>query len=222
MAERPPPESIRGSWYYIASSADPHELGDKPPQVLRFRLDGTFTRYIARQSDWTEKERGEYTFDGAFLIIRGRNTDTFRVRTEEFWRWNLEGKKEEQVLLRGLVKKEDFGELPPEDQKEIRILPIRVGVHAPSDTKDVLYELVYKGEGERRKVGTFFVEREGHKIWVGLIPYVTGIEGRTWERIIRESYLDIFRGKPTDVQVVTVRLLNTGESRVFNYSVGRE
>lgn len=219
MAQRPPPESIRGSWYYLPESANPRKLGEKPPQVLRFRLDGSFTRYIAREDAWSEKERGDYTFDGAFLIIRGRNTDTFRVRPDSFWRWRLEGKKQEQVLLRGLVASDDFVTLPPEDQKEIRILPIRVGIVAPSDTDDVIYDLVYKKDDEPQLVGSFFVEREGPKIWVGVSRYADGIEERTWERIIRESYLDIFRGKPSDVSVVTVRLLDSGESRVFNYAM---
>lgn len=219
MAERPPPESIRGSWYYLPGSVDPHNLGDKPPQVLRFRLDGTFTRYIARDDGWLEKEKGDYTFDGAFLIIRGRNTDTFRVRTDEFWRWSLEGKKEEQVLLRGLVTREDFVTLDAEDQKEIRILPIRVSVRARADSDDAVFDLVYRGEHGEQLVGSFFIERDHAKVWVGVSPFVEGIEGKTWERIIRESYLDIFRGKPRDVQVVTVRLLESGESRVFNYSM---
>lgn len=219
MAERPPPESIRGSWYYLPESADPHNLGDKPPQVLRFRLDGTFTRYIARDDGWLEKEKGDYTFDGAFLIIRGRNTDTFRVQFDRYWRWKLEGKKEEQVLLRGLVTDEDFVELSAEDQKEIRILPIRVGVRSHTDVADGVYDLVYRGESAERVVGAFFVEHNGPKVWVGVSPFAKGIESKTWERIIRESYLDIFRSKPSSVQVVTVRLLENGESRVFNYSM---
>lgn len=219
MAERPPPESIRGSWYYLPGSLDPHNLGDKPPQVLRFRLDGTFTRYIARDDGWLEKEKGDYTFDGAFLIVRGRNTDTFRVRTEHFWRWSLEGKKEEQVLLRGLVTEEDFVKLGAEDQKEIRILPIRVSVRARTDTDDAVFDLLYKSDTVELLVASFFVERDGAKVWVGVSPFVEGIEAKTWERIIRESYLDIFRGKPREVQVVTVRMLESGESRVFNYSM---
>lgn len=218
MAERPPPESIRGSWYYLIASTDPHNLGDKPPQVLRFRLDGTFSRYLAREEGWLEKEKGDYTFDGAFLIVRGRNTDTFRVRCESFWRWSLEGKKDEQVLLRGLAKQDDFITLPDDDQKEIRILPIRVAVRTIGEHGDAIYELVYKGDVTRR-IGSFFVEQDGAKLWVGVSPYVDGIEPKTWERIIRESYLDIFRSKPDDVRVVTVRLLHDGESRIFNYTV---
>ncbi len=81
--------------------------------------------------------------------------------------------------------------------------------------------MVYRKDGAApRAVGSFFVERgDDAKLWVGLTPYVTGVEPRTWERIIRESYLDIYASKPDDVGVVTVRLLDSGDSRVFNYRV---
>ncbi len=217
MAERLPPESIRGSWYYLSASAKPKALGDKVPQVLRFRLDGTFTRYLARDGEWSEKESGDYTFDGSFLIIRGRNTDTFRVRATSAWRWTLEGKKEEQVLLRSLVEEKHAPELDDEDRKEIRILPIRVSVESNGTSDDAIYDLVYKKDEAPRHIAAFFVERDGQKVWVGLTRFVDGIEPKTWERIIHESYLDIFCGKPDDVHVVTVRMLDTGDSRVFNY-----
>lgn len=220
MQERPLPEAIRGSWYFLPESADPHGPADKGRTVYRFRLDGTFARYILKGEDWTEKEEGDYTFDGAFLIIRGRNTDTYRVRPEGAWKWNLEGKKEDQKLMRGLMKDEDFFELSEKDAKEIRILPIRVTVEAPADHDNVIYDLMYKGEaGNPRRVGSFFVERDGTKRWVGLTRFAEGLQDTTWERIIRESYLDIYAGKPSDVGVVTVRMLDTGESKVFNYSL---
>lgn len=221
MQERPLPESIRGSWYFLAESADPHGPAAKGRSVYRFRLDGTFALYILKGDDWIEKEEGDYTFDGAFLIIRGRNTDTYRVRREGPWKWNLEGKKEDQKLMRGLMKDDDFFELSAKDAKEIRILPIRVNVTAPATHTDVVYDLMYKGEaGEVRRIGSFFVEQSGGgKRWIGLTRFADGLEDKTWERIIRESYLDIFQGKPSDVGVVTVRLLDTDESRVFNYSM---
>ena len=123
------------------------------------------------------------------------------------------------MLLRSLVSDSDFVALSADDHKEIRILPIRVGVRVKVDADDAIFDLVYRSEQREVRVGAFFVEREGAKVWVGVSQFAKGIEPKTWERIIRESYLDIFRGKPTDVQVVTVRLLDSGESRVFNYSV---
>ncbi len=221
MQERPPPEAIRGSWYFLPESEDPHKPADKGRQVYRFRLDGTFARYILKSDEWIEKEEGDYTFDGAFLIIRGRNTDTYRVRLEGAWRWNLEGKKEDQKLMRGLMREQDFFDLTEKDAKEIRILPIRATVEAPAEHADVIYDLMHTGESTiPKRIGSFFVERDsGGKLWVGLTRFARGLEDKTWERIIRESFLDIYLGKPSDVKVVTVRLLDTDESRVFSYSM---
>ena len=221
MQERPPPESIRGSWYFLPESADPHGPADKGRHLYRFRLDGTFTRYILKGEDWSEKESGDYTFDGAFLIIRGRNTDTYRVRREGAWRWNLEGKKENQKLMRGLMRENDFFELSEKDAKEIRILPIRATVAVPVDHSDAVFDIMHRSNGGHpRRIGSFFVERSGGgKIWVGLTRFATGLRAETWERIIRESFLDVHLGKPSDISVVTVRLLDTDESHVFSYSM---
>ena len=218
MAERPLPEAIRGNWYFLPARLDPKEQPDKPLQAYGFRLDGTFTRWVVKDDAWTEKEQGEYTFDGAFLILRGRNTDTYRVRTESSWRWVLGGKKEDWALVRGRVSPEDFVALSEEDAKEIRILPIRVSVEPRYQGEEVLLELVYRKEDAApRPIASFFIERgDDANLWIGLTPFVSGVEPRTWERIVRESYLDLHAGKP-DVGVVTVRLLDSGDSRVFNY-----
>lgn len=218
MRDRPLPETIRGSWYYLPASADPNKPSDRGVFVYRFRLDGTFTLYTIRDGSWTEKESGDYTFDGAFLIVRGRNTDTYRVRNEHFWRWRLEGKKEDYVLLRALATEESFIDLGEAQRKEIRILPIRVSVRNPFDSPDAIHKLVYSFEGVEEQVGTLFVERSGDNLWIGLTPIATGIDEKTWERIVRESFLDIYLGKPDDIRVVTLRLLDENDSTVFNYA----
>ncbi|QED29157.1 hypothetical protein FRD01_18300 [Microvenator marinus] len=222
MRERPLPEAIRGSWYYLPANTDPRQTGEKGIQMYRFRLDGTFSLFGGRAGSWTEKERGEYTFDGQFLIIRGRNTETFRVKASRYWRWTLEGKKEDYVLVRGKATDDDFKALPPEQAKEIRILPIRVLIHNEYDEREGIFELVYESENIRKPVGSFFVEHntEDGKMWVGLSPWAEGLEPKTWERIIRESFLDIHRSKPDDVTVVTIRNLRDNESKVFNYVLG--
>lgn len=222
MRERPLPESIRGSWYYLPANTDPRTTGEKGIQMYRFRLDGTFSLYGGRPGSWSERERGEYTFDGQFLIIRGRTTETYRVKSNRYWRWTLEGKKEDYVLLRGKATEENFEALPPEQAKEIRILPIRVLITSEYDEREGIFELIYESENVRKPVGSFFVEHntEDGKMWVGLSPWVDGLEPKTWERIIRESFLDIHRGKPDDVTVVTIRNLRDNESKVFNYVLG--
>lgn len=221
MRERPLPEAIRGSWYYIPASTDPLKPGDRGMLVYRFRVDGTFALYTLRDGSWQEKEKGDYTFDGAFLIIRGRNTDTYRVRPEAFWRWRLEGKKEDYVLLRGLVRPESFVDLDEKEQKEIRILPIRVSVSNPYNDPNAIYALNYTSGETTKTIGTFFVEHdvESGQMWIGLTKIAGGLEPKTWERIIRESFLDIHRGKPDDVTVVTLRAMNDNDSKVFNYTL---
>ena len=218
MRTRPSPDAIRGSWYFLPLSADPHNP-DRPILTYRFRLDGTFSIYGARGDESFEKEKGDYTFDGAFLIMRGRNTETYRVKVKDAWRWVLEGKKDEYALLRGRITDNDFVELTADQQKEIRILPIRVTVDNFSNNRDGIYDLIYKSGGTTRTVGALFVEKDAEqgKLWVGLSPCTPGIEAKSWERIVRDSFLDIHLGKPKDVRVVTVRNLINGESKVFTY-----
>lgn len=222
MREKPLPEAIRGSWYYISSDLEMPAGLAKGANVLCFRGDSSFARYQFRETEMREAERGTYTFDGNFLILRGRVTDTFRVRVAGPWKWTMEGKRVDQWLLRGLFESEEPVELSAEEAREIRILPVRVSVKVPWSGAEAVHDLVYQsGEGPVRRIGSFYVERgsEG-RLSVGLTMAVTGLESRTWERIIRECYLDLFLGKPLDVGVVTVRLLQTGESRVFNYHAG--
>ena len=220
MAERPLPETIRGSWYYYAASQNPMEPGDRGNLIYRFRLDGSFGLYAVRDGNWIDKEKGDYTFDGQFLIIRGRNTDTFRVKPYAFWKWGLEGKKEEHILSRARAT-EDNVSLTPEQQKEIRILPIRVSVRSAADSTDGIYELVYSAHETEIIVGGLFVEydHEEGRMWIGLSEFTEDLEAKTWERIIRESFLDLHMGKPNDVNVVTLRTLHNNESVVFNYAI---
>jgi hypothetical protein len=219
MSRRLMPEAIRGCWYYVSEKFDFKDPVNKPRQVLTFRVDGSFVRYQFKDQSRKEIERGDYTFDGNFLILRGRTTETYRVRTKFSWRWTLEGKKDDHYLMRGLVTEDVFQTLSAEDQKEIRILPMRVAVRSELEGQDLIYDLVYEPAGRKPiAIGAFFVEAEDDgRRFIGLTPYVEGIAPKTWERIIQDSYLDIFLGKPTDVRVVTVRLLSTGESMVFNY-----
>ena len=218
MAERLPPEAIRGSWYWVPEKLDPKKPGDKPLQIVRFRLDGTFSRYLCRERAWEEKEHGDYTFDGSFLILRGRATDTFRVKTDEYWRWVLEGNKDFTYLLRGLVSVDDFRPMTEEDQKEVKLLPIRAVIKSSVDHDEAIFDVVFEHEGKSHPIGSFFVEREGSRLWVGVTPFVEELDLKVWERIVRESYLDMFLNKPDNVGVVTVRLLDGQESRIFNYS----
>lgn len=221
MSSRFLPEAIRGVWFYVPEDFDLERGHERTRQQLAFRIDGSFTRYQIKNDSRRAIETGDYTFDGNFLILRGRNTDTFRVRQSGYWRWELEGKKKEQHLLRALIDLDAPHELSAAAARDIRILPLRVQIQGRDKGDDAIFEAIYKpAEGEARLVATFFVEEHpGQKRWVGITPLVHGIEPATWERIIADSFLDLYLGKPDDVGVVTLRLLDSGESRVFNYRV---
>lgn len=107
------PEAIRGSWYLLADDNKPlAEAIEKKGQLLALRLTGKFSLYdLTQEDDGTEKvvkDAGDYTFDGDFLILRGRNTETYRVRIKSAWQWNLEAKKKTRKLLRGNLVPSDL------------------------------------------------------------------------------------------------------------------
>lgn len=213
------PEAVRGSWYYVPEDFELHDGLAKPHQILTFRVDGHFTRYQVKNERRKVLETGDYTYDGNFLILRGRSTDTFRVRRPHFWRWELEGKKKDQHLLRALSHPDSLPSLTESQARDLRILPLRARIRADHEGDDQIYRMVFEEADEPILLGTFFVEAhaDGHR-WIGLTPLVDGIEPKTWERVIRDSFLDLFCAKPTDVTVVTVRLLHDDSSRVFNYA----
>ena len=216
------PEAVRGCWYYIPESFQIEGGLNRAHQVLAFGVDGSFIRYQIKSGRRKIAEEGDYTFDGNFLIIRGRNTDTFRVRRHSFRRWSLEGKKKTHHLIRGLFDDADIS-LTDAALRDIRILPLRAQVQADFTGEHVIYRLTYDQDEEAPVLlATFFVEHhDDGRRWIGITPLAQGIEPKTWQRIMEDSFLDMFLGKPDDVRVVTLRLLDTDESRSFNYQVKR-
>lgn len=222
MNERPLPETIRGSWYLISRKSKMRKPVEKPLQIFRFRLDSSFSRYILGGTGaWTEDEIGDYTFDGGFLITRGKATEAYRVKRFSFWKWELEGNKYFSDLLRANIKEKDIELLSEEDLKEIRILPIRVIVKTiVKNEAEAIFDLFYSHEGKEIQVGSFFTTKESaNRFSIGLSPLNNQISPQMWERILRESYLDMFLGKPDDIGVVTIRFLNDTETnpRIFSY-----
>lgn len=218
---RPLPEAVRGCWYYLSEPLDAED-GDDPHQVVSFGVDGSFVRYERKKKSQKKAETGDYTFDGNFLILRGRRTHTFRVHRPAFWRWRLEGKKKNRILLRGLCSSDEQREkLPSEERRDIGLLPLRARVESDfeGDNHDTIHRLIYEhGAQDRRLLATFCAERpEKHHLWVGLTPFVRGVKPKTWQRIVRESYLGLFLGEPNDVSAVTVHFFDSHESVDFEY-----
>ncbi len=221
MNERPLPETIRGSWYLISKKSKTKKNVERPLQVVRFRLDASFSIYSLSEQGWAEGEKGDYTFDGSFLILRGTATETFRVKRFNHWKWELEGNKHFSDMIRGRVKESDIIDLDEETLKDIRLLPMRVEVQTPfKDEDDSIFDLIYTHEGAKIHLASFFITHEGDKRFsIGLTPFYDEIVSQTWERIIRECFFDIFLGKPEGIGVVTIRFLNEPEAhpRIFSY-----
>jgi hypothetical protein len=210
VPSRPLPEAVRGGWYFFPGDGDINKLRKKGDlQVLSFAVDGTYRRYKLKAKSRKLSESGEYTFDGNFLILRGRRTLTFRVRRPTFWRWQLEDKKKSYTLVRALTDDDRRPTLADEQRRDIRLLPLRARIETDHEGEDAIHRIVYEANGgPRQLLATFFVEADEDQHLVGLTPLVEGVEPRTWERIIRESYVDLFLGAPEDLADVTLLVLN--------------
>lgn len=220
MSERPLPEAIRGSWYLLPEEGTLEEALDDKGQLVALRVDGTFTRYTADTTSKRVKEEGDYTFDGDFLILRGRNTDTFRVHIEEDWYWFLEAKKKNRRLYRGMIDGDDFIELDDASRREIDMLPMRVSAQCRyEDEEGAIFDLVYQPkEGDAQRVGCFSVDpdRETGSLWVGLTALATNLEASTWEKVIRKSYLAV-HGRDDDLGWVALEIFGPeGSTHDFN------
>lgn len=210
----PLPEAVRGCWYYLPHSFDITEGKPESHQILCFGVDGSFARYDVEDDQREEGETGDYTFDGNFLILRGRRTDTFRVHRPAYWHWSLEGKKESFTLLRGFVGSEKLDRLPADECNDIRLVPRRARVEADFDGDDIIHRLIYeRGVRDRRLLATFSVDSGDDYFWIGLTPLVAGIKPSTWDRVVRESYLGMFRKDSIDVDTATLHLFDSDESR---------
>ena len=235
--DQPLPEAIRGAWYLLKEAEAPE--GEEPLpktfQQLDLRIDGGFTRFLIKGGRRKEQEQGDYTFDGNFLILRGRNTDTYRVRPERWWDWSLEDKKERWRLRRALLDpKRDFGRLDPDDARDIRLLPLRVQIEdrfGDDRTSNGLppaphtHRLIYRGEddssGAPRVVGTPCgqLAAGGPRLWVGLGRSTESLDDKTWQRIVEEVYLlEVLQG-PGTIETVEVELLDADDRR-FTFQPG--
>ena len=214
MSERLLPEAIRGSWYLLAIDGSPEEALDDKGQMLALHIDGSFVRYQVDASNKEVKEQGDYTFDGDFLILRGRNTDTFRVHVEADWFWNLEAKKKSRRLIRGILNADDFFELSDEERSELGGSPKRARVVCRYDEEDdAIFDLVYRPKGgDEMRIGCFSVDPDPNTdaLWVGVTPVATNLDPAVWEKVIQKAYLDSHLDKPADVGWVNLEIFSAG------------
>ncbi len=210
MPEFTLPEAVRGCWYRVDPSANP-ELGEEADQqVVCFGADGSYRRFEPGGSGRKCVEKGDYTFDGDFLIVRARRTHTFRVNRPVFWRWELEGKKKRFNLYRGFVAGNELDEVDGELARQARLLPVRVRLEADVEGDGAIHRLWYNPEeGDPIVLAAVSMERaDGGQPWVGVTSLVCGIEPEGWEQIVRHCCLDEV-GDGT----VTLQLFDSGQTR---------
>lgn len=209
MPESLLPEAIRGSWYLLADDAKPiAEAIEKKGQLLALRLSGTFCCYDLAHEDGgvakVEKDSGDYTFDGDFLILRGRNTETYRVRITEDWQWSLEAKKKQSKLVRAPITASDFFELDAHERTEIATLAHRVQLQTPFlEADDAIFELVFSPNTQQRcRLGYVSVDldRPNGELWVGLTALATNLEVDTWQKIIAQACAMMVRINPAKIE----------------------
>lgn len=207
---RPLPEAVRGCWYFLPPDFDLEEGMDQPHEMVVFQRDGTFERFEVDGDERERAEQGDYTFDGDFLIVRARKTNTYRVHRLAFWRWQLEAKKKERLLVRGIAAGDERRRLPDEELRDIQLLPLKARVETDFDGPKAIHRFVYTaGESDRRVLASFSIEDGDTARWVGLTPLVRGIEPKLWGRLVREAYLDAYLDGDHDVDAVDLHLLDT-------------
>lgn len=212
MSSKLLPEAIRGSWYFFPEEGAPEDILQEGGQLITFGLDGNFARYDLSQGHKTEAESGDYTFDGDFLILRARNTDTYRVHVERDWYWFLEGKKTSRRLFRGLIGDDDDIVLSDEQRRKIAAAPMRASVETGfSEDDDAIFDLCFKdADNNTHRIGCFCAQHdEDGSAWVGLTALAQGLQQSTWEAIIQKSYLGRHLDAHSDVDDLHVELLGT-------------
>jgi hypothetical protein len=184
MSERLWPEAICGAWFMGEPEGMEQAWREGVCDLYLFRVDGTFTRWGRRKGYVRETERGDYTFDGDFLITRGRNTETYRVGVEARGDWTLEDKKGQSRMVRRLVEQ---AALPEDAARDLRILPVRV-TFAPllEETPEVLLASYTRGEDEHA-LGLVTLERRRERGWAGVTRLESTLGRETWARAIAEG-----------------------------------
>ncbi len=195
MTDRVFPEAIRGAWFCLAEGVDASTAWeDESFEVFVFRLDSSFHRVVMRDGYRREQESGEYTFDGDFLITRGRTTETYRIKAQDVWRWELDGRKEEHALVRGLLDPSARPELDAPTARDLRILPVRAWAEPLVDNAAVqLYRLFYNEGGQadwEQDLAVVALERGPQgAVWAGITRLVSGLDDNAWRRLIVEGLL---------------------------------
>ena len=221
MSDAPLPEDIRGSWYFLNGDVDAEEAFEDDFDVVSLRLDGEFERWQVSADEVQHVDNGDYTFDGNFLILRGSNTNTYRVDVRSEVEWYLEGKKENRRILRTRQAPSDARSLTEDELQSVRVRPIRVAAEIVGGDPSIPFaELVFEtSDGGELPIGSIAREQTGDgSLWVGLTTLADNMPDELWESVVEESYLDTACGSPDDAEHVTVEHIGSHERFDFDYA----
>lgn len=215
------PEAVRGVWFLLNGESDPLKAREAQTfDVMTFGMDGAYACATLKNGFRRQHEAGDYTFDGEFLITRGRNTETYRVNVRSPWRWELEDRRHTITIVRALFDEEAGRPTLAESYaRDLRILPLRAQFREFGQSELSAYEIVYDAGGELERpivLGTLAVEfLDEDWTWLGIMPTVTGVDAKTWGRIAREGFLGFHLNRtiPADHEV-TVHVFDVDE--IFN------
>lgn len=215
------PEAVRGLWFMAQDGEGMrHQLEQLTGELYSFDIQGRFMRVVLREGLRREHESGDYTFDGNFLITRGRSTETFRVTVESPTLWLLEGKRGMVWLSRRALGDDDEEREPDaldgELARELRILPIRVRFEPWSTQVNLeAWRVLYDRDGRLDPpicLGSISVDRDSaQSLWFGVTPYLSGLDERTWTRFVSEAFMS--KNPPerqTPLKSLQVQLLDSG------------
>ncbi len=195
---QPMPEDVRGCWVASRPEDSVSTLAQKKHDAYAFDIDGAFRHHTVKAcGEVTQKEEGHYTFDGQFLILRGRRTHTFRVQPVTPWQWKLEGKKKTLVLTRGYIEARDFHTLGGDKAQELALIARRFRFHTALQGPDPIWRLIKPERGDDLPLAILSMDISANSSapWVGVTPLVTGISAESWERILSSA------AKGTDIPV---------------------
>jgi hypothetical protein len=209
MDHIPLPEEIRGTWYYLKDEGTPQEALQNKGELLTLRLDHSFDRWLVRANSLEHKDDGDYTFDGSFLILRGGNTDTYRVDASHDLMWFLEGKKKSRRLFRTLATEADARALVEDELKSIKVVPSRARCEPPVDDPDChLVDVLYKD----MTLGAIAGERNGNELWAAVTTLAPNIPASTWAGIVKGSYIEKYLDDPKGIYNITVQMVREGQT----------
>ena len=216
MTERPYPEAIRGCWYLLGAEQLPEQARRAGTyEIYTFHIDGTYAQWAYRGGQLKQSGRGDYTFDGDFLITRGRVTETYRVTMKAHDLWEIEAKKGPRALTRTLNRARV--QMNEAQIKDLRILPLKARGEAMISHALSPLEVIYEGE----RIALVSIDRwTAQKVcWLGYYALAEGLSEAIWQRIMRESIFATQIEEPEAFERLEVQRLDQPDAVIHAFAL---